>query len=153
MLLPSINFLNLTVSEIQAGQTFLHRPPAHLDTMGENNTPTALKGGVMICYLLKSSKNDNHMNILTTYFTVSCLFTFVHQGMMYTEFNSYFIYPIQHILYTLFQNCAKDVSTVTAQHTILNISMSAVTLRLLKLSTVWKIRTLTIKWSSFWRQM
>ena len=31
------------VSEIQAGQTSSRRPPAHLDTMGENNTPTALK--------------------------------------------------------------------------------------------------------------
>ena len=41
---PSINFLHLMVSEIQAGQTFSCRPPAHPDTMGENNTPTALKG-------------------------------------------------------------------------------------------------------------
>ena len=32
------------VSEIQPGQTFSRRPPAHPDTMGENNTPTALKG-------------------------------------------------------------------------------------------------------------
>ena len=48
MPLPSINFLHLTVSEIQPEQTFSGlpptRPPAHLDTMGENNTPTALKG-------------------------------------------------------------------------------------------------------------
>ena len=48
MSLPSINFLHLTVSEIQPGQTFSRRPdarlPAHPDTMGENNTPTALKG-------------------------------------------------------------------------------------------------------------
>ena len=44
MSLPSVNFLHLTVSEIQAGQTFSRSPPAHLDTMGENNTPTALKG-------------------------------------------------------------------------------------------------------------
>ena len=51
MSLPSINFLHLTVSEIQPGQTFYRRPPAHADTMDENNTPTALKGcGV---------KNDN----------------------------------------------------------------------------------------------
>ena len=41
MSLPSINFLHLpTVSEIQAGQTF---PATHPDTMGENNTPIALK--------------------------------------------------------------------------------------------------------------
>ena len=32
------------VSEIQPGQTFSCHPPAHLDTMGENNTLTALKG-------------------------------------------------------------------------------------------------------------
>ena len=48
MSLPSINFLHPTVSEIQPGQTFSHRPPthppAHPDTMGENNTSTALKG-------------------------------------------------------------------------------------------------------------
>ena len=44
MSLPSINFLHLTVSEIQLGQTFSHCPPTHPDTMGENNTPTALKG-------------------------------------------------------------------------------------------------------------
>ena len=45
MSLPSINFLHLTVSEIQPRQTFSHcNPPAHPHTMGENNTPTALKG-------------------------------------------------------------------------------------------------------------
>ena len=44
MPLPSIFFLHLTVSEIQSGQTFCRRTPAHLDTMGENNTPRALKG-------------------------------------------------------------------------------------------------------------
>ena len=48
MSLPSINFLHLTVSEIQPGQTISQRPPtrppAHPDTMGENNTPTVLKG-------------------------------------------------------------------------------------------------------------
>ena len=54
------------------------------------------------------------MNILTTYLTASCLFTFVRQGTMYTEFNS-----ITFVLYTQFQNCAKDVSMVTAQHIIL----------------------------------
>ena len=42
--LPSINFLHLTVSEIQLRQTFSHHLSAHPDTMGENNTPTALKG-------------------------------------------------------------------------------------------------------------
>ena len=52
MSLPRINFLHLTVSEIQPGQTISRRPPtrpsgrppAHPDTMGENNTPTALQG-------------------------------------------------------------------------------------------------------------
>ena len=44
MSLPSMNFLHLTVSEIQPGQTISRRPPSHPDTMGENNTPTALKG-------------------------------------------------------------------------------------------------------------
>ena len=48
MSLPSMNFLYLMVSEIQPGQTIScrppARPPAHPDTMGENNTPTALKG-------------------------------------------------------------------------------------------------------------
>ena len=47
MSLPSMNFLHLTVSEIQPGQTISRRPPArlptrppaHPDTMGENNTP------------------------------------------------------------------------------------------------------------------
>ena len=44
MSLPSMNFLHLTVSEIQPGQTISRRPPAHPDIMGENNTATALKG-------------------------------------------------------------------------------------------------------------
>ena len=44
MSLPCINFLHLTLSEIQPGQTFSRRPPAHPDTMSENNTLTALKG-------------------------------------------------------------------------------------------------------------
>ena len=44
MSLPSINFLHLMVSEIQPGQTISRRPPAHPDTIGENNTPTALRG-------------------------------------------------------------------------------------------------------------
>ena len=38
MSLPSIKLLHLTVSEIQPGQ---------MDTMGENNTPTALKDCVV----------------------------------------------------------------------------------------------------------
>ena len=76
MSLPSINFLHLTVSEIQPGQTFsrqdAHPPAPHPDTMGENNTPTALKGcGVKIVsrylrHLLKRvlilQKNMNILN-------------------------------------------------------------------------------------------
>ena len=49
MSLPSINFLYVMASEIQPGQIFSSHPPAHPDTMGENNIPTALKGcGVKI---------------------------------------------------------------------------------------------------------
>ena len=44
MSLPSMNFLHLTVSEIQPGQTISRRPPTHPNTMGEKDTPTALKG-------------------------------------------------------------------------------------------------------------
>ena len=44
MSLVSINFLHLTCSEIQPGQTFSrHPPPAHPDTMGENYTPCGVK--------------------------------------------------------------------------------------------------------------
>ena len=57
--LPSFNFLHLTVSEIYPEQDFqtqghygkvpppthwFGRPPAHPDTMGENNTHTAVNG-------------------------------------------------------------------------------------------------------------
>ena len=56
MSLPSMNFLHLTVSEIQPGQT-ISRLPAHPDTMGENNTPTALKGcGVKIAQTNKQNR-------------------------------------------------------------------------------------------------
>ena len=44
MFLPSINFLHLTVSEIQPKLFPAARPTAHTDTMGENNTLTALMG-------------------------------------------------------------------------------------------------------------
>ena len=55
MSLPSMNLLHLTVSEIQPGQTISRRPPAHPDTMGENNTPTALKGCGVKPYLPETS--------------------------------------------------------------------------------------------------
>ena len=56
------------------------------------------------------------MNILTTYFTASRLFTFVREGMMYAEFKSVTLFTV---LYSRYLNCAKDVSKVTAQPTIL----------------------------------
>ena len=61
MSLPIINFIHLTVSEIQSRQTLSSRqpncPPTHPDTMGENNTLTALKGcGVKTIVLLWSKK-------------------------------------------------------------------------------------------------
>ena len=51
----------------------------------------------------------------------SCLFTFVREGTMYVEFNSVTLFAV---LYTRFLNCAKDISTVTAQPTILEYSIS-----------------------------
>ena len=47
---------------------------------------------------------------------MSCLFTFVREGMMYIKFNSVTLFTV---LYSRFLNCAKDVSTFTAQPTIL----------------------------------
>ena len=52
MSLPSMNFLHLTVSEIQPGQTISRRPPAHPDTMGEN------------CDVAMSSKDANKYECL-----------------------------------------------------------------------------------------
>ena len=64
MSLPSINFLHLMVSEIQPGQTFSRRPPAHPDTMGENNTPTAIQAcGVKRKNVpLRSQRNKTSMD-------------------------------------------------------------------------------------------
>ena len=45
------------------------------------------------------------------YSTMSCLFTFVHKGMMHAEFNSIILFTV---LYLRYQHCAKDVSMVTA---------------------------------------
>ena len=56
------------------------------------------------------------MNILTTYFTANHLFTFIREGMIYVEFNSVTLFTV---LYSQFLNCAKDVSKVIAQPTIL----------------------------------
>ena len=60
MSLPSMNFLHLTVSEIQPGQTFSPHAAAH-PPMGENNNPTALKGcGVKT---IKQVKTDAGMTL------------------------------------------------------------------------------------------
>ena len=40
------------------------------------------------------------MNILTTYFTASRLFTFVRKGMMYVEFNSVTLFTVLDSLYS-----------------------------------------------------
>ena len=61
------------------------------------------------------------MNILTIYFIASRLFTFVREGMMYVEFNSVTLFTV---LYLRFLNCAKDVSKVTAQPTILELHLN-----------------------------
>ena len=63
------------------------------------------------------------MNILTTYFTASRLFTFVREGIMYVEFNSVTLFTV---LYSRFLNYAKDVSMATAQPTILEYSIQNV---------------------------
>ena len=75
MSLPSINFIHLTVSEIQPGQTFPRQPPAHRtarqptrptahpDTMGENNTPTALKCCAVKIVFAKQKKQNIPMSI------------------------------------------------------------------------------------------
>ena len=68
MSLPSMNFLHLTVSEIQPVLFPAARPPAHPDTMGENNTPTALKGcGVTI----HSTASDLKRNYQTLFLLIS----------------------------------------------------------------------------------
>ena len=61
--------------------------------------------------LFNQARNDNFLNILTA----SHMFTFVGEGTMHTEFNSVILFKV---LYSRFQHYAKDVSKVTAQHTI-----------------------------------
>ena len=58
------------------------------------------------------------MNILTA----SHLFTFVREGTMHAEFNSVILFTV---LYSRFQHCAKNVSKVTAQYTILELSLNS----------------------------
>ena len=64
MSLPSMNFYTLRFLRYSPDKLFpAARPPAHPDTMGENNTPTALKGcGV------KSIYNDD----VYLYDTIKC---------------------------------------------------------------------------------
>ena len=44
----------------------------------------------------------------------------VREGMMHAEFNSVVLFTV---LYSRFKHCTKDVSKVTAQHTILELLM------------------------------
>ena len=55
------------------------------------------------------------------------MFTFVHEGTMYVEFNSVTLFAV---LYTRFLNWTKDVSKVTAQPTILESTLSNTLIRL-----------------------
>ena len=61
------------------------------------------------------------MNILST--CLRRLFTFVCKGTTYAEFNSVALFTV---LYSRFKHCAKDVSKVTAQRTILEYPPHAV---------------------------
>ena len=55
------------------------------------------------------------------YFNRDHLFTFLCEGTMHAEFNSIILFTV---LYSRFRHCAKDVSKVTAQRTILECSFS-----------------------------
>ena len=68
-------------------------------------------------------KIKQKMTILFTYSIASCLFTFVREGTMHPEFNSVILFTV---LYSRFKHCAKDVSKVTAQHTILEYSIKCI---------------------------
>ena len=48
------------------------------------------------------------------FFPLSCLFTFVREGMVHAEFNSVVLFTVP---YSRFQHCTKALSKVTAQHT------------------------------------
>ena len=52
------------VSEIQPGQTFSRCPPAHPDTMGENNTPTVLKVKIAISHLWHTMEPKNICHLI-----------------------------------------------------------------------------------------
>ena len=67
---------------------------------------------------------------------MSCLFTFVREGMMYVEFNSVTLFTV---LYSRFLNCVKDVSKVTAQPTILEYRNNT-------WQTIWYMQNFTVVW-------
>ena len=122
MSLPSINFLHLTVSEIQPGQTISRHPPASPprrppdlpDTMGENNTPTAIKGcGVKTGYsnMLSFGSHENMVDIahgrkkmMKTFICIlsciiirkTCIYIDLHQGV--TKINFFVCAFIDNIL-------------------------------------------------------
>ena len=52
---------------------------------------------------------DNLMNILTPYFTVSCLFTFAHKGMMYIEVNSITLFTATRTVFVIPELCKRRV--------------------------------------------
>ena len=66
--------------------------------------------------LIKSSTELFDFIFAAYYFTLTCLFTCVREGTMHAEFDSVVLFTV---LYSQFQHCAKDMSKVTAQRTIL----------------------------------
>ena len=68
MSLPSFNFLHLSVSEIQPFPTTRphKRPPAHANTISENNTLTALKGCGVKSVAELAPLNQNWLNFVYT---------------------------------------------------------------------------------------
>ena len=71
MTLPSINYLHLMVQEIQPGQTFSRRLPAHPDTMDEKVSLNfeLLKFLLVqcLCALTLQSKGQNILGLLVPY--------------------------------------------------------------------------------------
>ena len=96
MSLPSINFLHLTVSEIQPAQTFSRRPPAYPDTMGKNNTLTALKGcGVKtVCFNKIFNK-----------------YLMVKEGFLTTLVSGWTIRPMFDLSSVSWYNCFRSLTT------------------------------------------
>ena len=96
MSLPSINFLYLTVPEILPRQDFSRCLLAHPDTMGENNTLTALKGcGVKTIM----NEDDNMIRVL---------------GILFRKFSYYIITTFPQAL----QWCLLFIIVNTVAHSI-----------------------------------